>query len=83
MKKTILTGEYGKRRDELIEQCMREIDEKTPKPIGTFDQRPDAVMREIAEKYISLLAELLQEGKEAGEYEIVEDRPDGVCRQRE
>ena len=60
----------------MIEQCMREIGQKTPKPIGTFDQRPDVVMREIAEKYIPLLAELLQEGKEAGEYEIVEDGSD-------
>ena len=72
MKNMKLTGDYEKRRRELMDQYLQEVAEKVPEQKGTFDQRPDQKWREIDKKYIRMLGELIEEGVAAGEFEETE-----------
>lgn len=55
--------EKKKEYDEIVSACMREIDLKVPKPQATFDNRPDEVRRQITDKYLPRLEQILFESE--------------------
>ncbi len=45
--------EIGKKRvDSIINDMMKEMERKVPKPKATFDLRPDRVRKKILDKYM-------------------------------
>lgn len=52
----------GKERvDVLMEEMIKEVEERVPKPQATFDMRPDKVRKEIFEKYRKMWNEVFHE----------------------
>lgn len=45
--------------DAIVEQCMKEIEAEVPEPRNTFDSRPDEIRREITQKYLPRLEQIL------------------------
>ena len=56
-----LPNEKKKEYDSIVAACMKEIEEKVPKPQATFDLYPDEVRRQITNKYLPKLEKLLTE----------------------
>lgn len=52
----------GKERvDFLMEEMIKEVEERVPKPRATLDMRPDKVRKEIFEKYQRMWNEVFRE----------------------
>lgn len=52
----------GKERvDVLMEEMIKEVEERVPKPRATLDMRPDKVRKEIFEKYQRMWDEVFRE----------------------
>lgn len=62
MRKEELSEEARKEYDELEAQMLKEFEENIPKPRATFDLEPDRVRKEITDKYLPRMREIL-EGK--------------------
>ena len=52
-----------KQYDELVDACMREIEEEVPEPQATFDLRPDLIRRSITNKYLPMLEKILRDAE--------------------
>lgn len=49
--------------DAIVNECMKEIEEKVPEPQMTFDFRPDDIRRSITQKYLPRLEKILLEAE--------------------
>lgn len=53
--------EKQKEYDSIVKACMKEIEEKVPKPQATFDNRPNLIRKQITDKYLPKLEQILLE----------------------